>query len=235
MKEVAAFPLGGRPLAVWIDPRPRPGPLLMALDEALLARAGSPVLRCYRWKGPWVSIGCFVPRSEAETAFPGRPLVRRWTGGGIVDHADDWTYSLVIPRSDPLATAGTATSYRTIHSALARALTACGLAADLADAPAPGLGGLCFAGPVLADVVCGGRKVAGAAQRRTRHGLLHQGSLQGITIPDGLAETLASCLHPGPVTIGQTTTREVVRAARLLVLQRYGRPEWLDGPAPARG
>src|SRR2546423_1117404 len=36
----------------------------------------------------------------------------------------------------------------------------------------------CFANPVRADVLLDGRKIAGAAQRRTTRGLLHQGSIQ---------------------------------------------------------
>jgi len=40
----------------------------------------------------------------------------------------------------------------------------------------------CFANPVPADVMMDGRKIAGAAQRRARRGLLQQGSIQGITM-----------------------------------------------------
>jgi lipoate-protein ligase A len=200
----------------------------MAIDEALLIGTDIPVLRIYRWDGPWVSIGCFVPRPEAEAAFPGRPLVRRWTGGGIVDHAGDWTYSMILPRDEPLATLGTAGSYRIIHGALARALTACGLPADLADAPQPGRGGLCFEAPVLADVVSRGRKIAGAAQRRTRHGLLHQGSLQGIEVPDGLREALAAELHARATRMEEAFSEMALQRAGQLVRERYGQAHWLD-------
>jgi hypothetical protein len=40
----------------------------------------------------------------------------------------------------------------------------------------------CFSRPVRADIFQHGRKIAGAAQRRTRQGLLHQGSLQGANV-----------------------------------------------------
>jgi len=233
LKGVDPFPLRGRLLTVWDDPTPRSGPLLMALDQALVRHTDVPVLRIYRWDGPWISIGCFVPRAEAEAAFPGRPVVRRWTGGGIVDHTDDWTYSLILPPHDPLAATGTTDSYRLIHGALARALTACGKTATLAEAPPPGRNGLCFQSPVRADVLCGTRKIAGAAQRRTRHGLLHQGSVQGIAIPDGLAAALAAALHPEPAPIDDTLTRTVLPQARQLVEQQYGTSEWLDGPGTA--
>ena len=39
-----------------------------------------------------------------------------------------------------------------------------------------------------------GRKIAGAAQRRTRRGLLQQGSIQGITMKTDLAQKFAQAL-----------------------------------------
>lgn len=228
MKQPFPFPVAGPGLHVWRDQTPRSGPVNMAIDEALLLGAVAPVLRLYRWDGPWVSIGCFVPLAEAGAAFPGRLLVRRWTGGGLVDHAGDWTYSLMLPRDQPLAALGTAGSYRIIHGALARALAACGLPAELADAPLPGRGGLCFEAPVLADVVSGGRKVAGAAQRRTRHGLLHQGSVQGVDVPHGLGGALAAALHPHPTPMDESVRQATLRQATRLVDERYGQPAWLD-------
>jgi lipoate-protein ligase A len=200
----------------------------MAIDEVLLPTTVTPVLRLYRWDGPWVSIGCFVPRAEAEAAFPGRPIVRRWTGGGIVDHARDWTYSLIIPRRTPLAALGTPESYRLIHGALARALTACDQPAHLANTTPPGRNGLCFTAPVLADVVTGDLKIAGAAQRRTRHGLLHQGSVQGIDIPASLPAALASALHPLPVPLEPDVAAAALARAHTVAHDRYENPQWLD-------
>jgi len=213
-------------LTLWTDDEPRDGPLQMAVDEALLLTTPNPVLRLYRWNGPWVSLGCFGPIAQARSAFPGRPLVRRWTGGGLVDHTADWTYSLAVPKNDFLATLGTAASYRTIHSALATALRHSGLPATLAAAPAPGPAGLCFQQPVLADVLYAGRKIAGAAQRRNRHGLLHQGSLQGVVPPPNLGETLARCLRPssGPPADLET----VFTLARTLTREKYGTDAWLN-------
>jgi len=72
----------------------------MALDEALLenvSRLGKPVLRFYGWTGPAATFGYFQKISEAERATHLRPLIRRPTGGGIVPHDADWTYSAVFP------------------------------------------------------------------------------------------------------------------------------------------
>lgn len=226
-----ADPDAGRPgsLRVWLDEAPRGGPANMALDESLLAVADVPVLRVYRWDGPWISFGCFGRHAAARSGFPGRPLVRRWTGGGLVDHACDWTYSLVLPAGDPLAALGTAASYRLIHKALAAALAACGMAARLADAPLPGRGGHCFRAPVQADVVdAAGRKIAGAAQRRTRDGLLHQGSVQGIDVPGSLAIAFAAALHPRPAALDPAHAETAHRIAARLVREKYGAAAWLE-------
>ncbi len=68
----------------------------MALDEALLeamTRLQKPVLRFYGWTEPAATFGYFQKFSDVEQATPLRPLIRRPTGGGIVPHDADWTYS----------------------------------------------------------------------------------------------------------------------------------------------
>jgi lipoate-protein ligase A len=213
-------------LTLWPDETPRDGPLNMAIDETLLLTSTEPVLRVYRWSGPWVSFGCFVPCGEARTAFPERPLVRRWTGGGIVDHQADWTYSLIIPGRHPLANRSTAGRYHDIHQALVTALSAVNIQATLADAPLPGLGGQCFQQPVHADVLCAGKKIAGAAQRRTRHGLLHQGSVQGVHLPHKTMEALAIVLCP--TVRASFGFASVVHAATALAVTKYASKPWLE-------
>ena len=72
----------------------------MALDEALLEampRLGWPLLRFYGWTEPAASFGYFQKYAQVEQLTALRPLVRRPTGGGIVPHDADWTYSLVFP------------------------------------------------------------------------------------------------------------------------------------------
>ena len=73
-------------LQLWLDPVARPGPEAMAVDEWLLGEVQVPLLRIYRWQGEWGSLGYFGSLSEAQKNFPGLQWVRRWTGGGTVDH-----------------------------------------------------------------------------------------------------------------------------------------------------
>lgn len=197
----------------------------MAMDEALLELAQEPVLRTYGWQLPALSFGCFVPLQEVKAMASARELVRRCTGGGIVVHGTDWTYSLVVPHGEWLAQAPAGASYFHIHQALARALEAGGVAVGLL-ADGQGRNGPCFAEPVRHDLVLHGRKVAGAAQRRSRRGLLHQGSLQGLQAPGGLpgllARRLSSEAHPF------SPTAQVRELAARLALEKYGSRAWLE-------
>ena len=177
-------------LHLWSDPLPRDGPENMAVDEWLAENCGIPVLRSYRWTPGWGSCGYFVKTAD----LPGSGLrwVRRWTGGGIVDHRADWTYTLFIPRGFELAEARGAESYRVIHAALTTALASSGVLARMAGPAAPAAGGECFVQPVEHDVLDpAGRKIAGAGQRRTTRGLLHQGS---VAVPESLEKELAAAL-----------------------------------------
>ena len=179
-------------LLVWMDPQLRAGPEAMAVDEWLLETIDAPVLRIYGWQGDWVSLGYFGGFASAEAAFPGVDVVRRWTGGGMVDHRADWTYSLVVPRGERLVSARGAESYRLVHTALAKVLTGAENPVKLNDGNNQIGTGLCFENPVQYDLTDSfGQKIAGAGQRRTKLGLLHQGSVAAAVISDRNSEKRA--------------------------------------------
>lgn len=149
----------------------------MALDEALLQTAATrrrPLLRVYAWDKPSVSFGYFqkFPASLAER----HDVVRRPTGGGVVYHVEDTTYTVVVPPAHKLYAMKTADAYCTLHKAVAAAFES---QTALHDAPLRSPQGQyeCFQRPVHGDVVADGRKLAGGAQRRTKFGMLHQGSI----------------------------------------------------------
>ena len=153
----------------------------MAWDEALLEaapRLGQPVLRFYGWSEPAASFGYFQKYAEVERMTTLRPLVRRPTGGGLVPHDADWTYSLVFPPSHPWYALSAIESYRRVHEWIGTALTMLGAETVLAPAARKAAPGQCFVGAEKFDLLWQDRKIAGAAQRRTRNGLLIQGSVQ---------------------------------------------------------
>jgi len=211
-------------LSLWIDPVPRDGPAQMACDEVLLGHAGEPVLRVFRWAGPWVSIGYFVPWREAAAVRPGWPVCRRWTGGGVVVHDDDFTFMLTAPRTEAWSRLRPDESYRVLHMAVAVALRGAGCAATLFDGAVKG-DAACFAGPVRYDVVDGARKVAGGAQRRTKRGLLHQGSIRQDGLGPEFGFVLADVLSSSTTVWNPKTNFEEEVAA--LALGKYARDEFL--------
>lgn len=158
----------------------------MAIDELLLQSiSDTPLLRFYHWEAPSVSFGYFETLASAQASFPdlnsSLTYIRRWTGGGIVDHRIDLTYTLVIPRSQPSATLRGAESYRIIHEAVAKALNDQGINCRVINANTGDGSSACFENPVAFDIVTpDGSKLAGAGQKRSRYGLLHQGSVVGI-------------------------------------------------------
>src|SRR6476660_9366450 len=178
-------------LTIYHDESPHSAAMNTAIDEVLLETAAAPTIRFYRWRSPALSFGYFGKFSDVAICAAERDLVRRWTGGGIVFHGDDLTYSIVIPANDPVFDESSIAIYEKIHHALCQALNTIGTRAVVARSVGPGEIVLskhatvsassynCFANPVHADVIMGGRKIAGAAQRRTRRGLLQQGSIQG--------------------------------------------------------
>ena len=165
-------------LQLWVDDPPRSGPEAMAIDEWLLETIVCPVLRVYRWKGDWGSIGYFGGIAEARDLVPDLAMVRRWTGGGIVDHRGDWTYTLVVPKNDPVAKLRGGESYLQIHEILMETINSESNRLKIVNNSQHSGSNVCFENPVTYDLVdFNGRKMAGAGQRRSKSGLLHQGSV----------------------------------------------------------
>jgi len=217
-------------LCVWVDPVKRSGPEAMAVDEWLLETMELPVLRIYQWLGEWGSIGYFGKIAAARAAFPEIEWVRRWTGGGTVDHRADWTYTIAAPvGSSGIAGMRGSESYRITHAALARVLQAEGIDARLSSGADQTGAALCFENPVGHDLIdVAGRKLAGAGQRRTRCGLLHQGSVAAPC--DGNASGMRA-LRLAALLAGHWRTVDLQPPRRWLdhrVRSRYGSATWTD-------
>jgi len=153
----------------------------MAWDEALLEGAverGHPVFRSYGWNCACATFGYFQRVAEVVEWTNLRPLIRRPTGGGLVAHQGDWTYSVVLPPVHDWYQLAAAESYRRLHEWIQRAFAQAGVATVLAPDAIPDGPGRCFVGAERSDLLWNGQKLAGAAQRRNRLGLLIQGSIQ---------------------------------------------------------
>jgi hypothetical protein len=153
----------------------------MALDEALLDQASAfkrPLLRLYSWAERAATFGYSQRYREVAQWTELRPLIRRPTGGGLVPHDADWTYTLVLPPHSEWYGLRAEESYRRAHDWVAASLQALRVPAELAPQSVKEVIGRCFIGAEKFDVLAEGRKIAGAAQKRNNAGLLIQGSLQ---------------------------------------------------------
>lgn len=166
----------------------------MADDTLLLenVQPGRLWLRFYNWSEPAFSFGVFQSlawiKSQLPSDAPEVRLVRRPSGGGLVDHRGSWTYTVIVPAGHFLADGAATETYRLVHTALAETMVSLSFSASLVPcarkcglpqiAAAPPT--VCFKRPEPYDVleVSSGRKIAGAALRRNRSGLLFQGSVE---------------------------------------------------------
>ena len=167
--------------------------LNMAQDLLLLEaypRPGVPRLRAYGWAEPAYTFGVSQRWGEWRSRAPATcALVRRPTGGGLVSHLEDWTFALAVPSDHPLVALEALASYGAVLRALEQALR--GLGQPVAAVAAPGgprayrAPEICAERPEPHDLVRSddGRKVAGAAQKRGRDGLLLQGYVDRAVLP----------------------------------------------------
>jgi lipoyl(octanoyl) transferase len=164
------------------------GPTNMARDEAMLIAVGNksapPTLRLYQWSPPTISLGYFQKFADYE-ALPAPagalPVVRRLTGGGAILHDLELTYSMALPVGHELLVDGPSRLYELAHDAVIAALgeldvaaARCGKTDDSGAARGPFF---CFERRHCYDVLLGGDKIAGSAQRRTRQAVLQHGSI----------------------------------------------------------
>jgi len=163
---------------------PRDAAANMDLDRRLLDACerdpSRAYLRFYTWAPPALSLGRFEPDDavSAERARAcGVDVVRRPTGGRVVLHSEDLTYSVVAPRS---AGATVADTYAWISARIVEGLrrlgadveTARGSAERSVERRRP-----CFLSAARHEIVHQGRKLVGSAQRLEPNALLQHGSL----------------------------------------------------------
>jgi len=211
--------------------------LNLALDEALL-RAGVETLRLYAWDPPGLSLG-FFQRAAEFSCPPGFRLVRRPTGGGAIAHVGELTISWIGRRRR------VDEAYETINALVAEAVRTLEIEVTAgADEPEAAPAGLCFDSHTRYDLLAGGKKLFGSAQRRGKNHFLLHGSLVleknpvargAISLFEltgravGRAEieqaVIAAAKKEWRLAEGVPTAEEWAHANRL-VLERYGNKSW---------
>jgi len=169
-----------------IDKIPLKGSLNMAIDEYLfqsLDENPQTLMRFYQWEKPTVSLGYSQKISNVLNhrycRDQGIDVVRRITGGKLVLHHDEITYSLCSSDSQTF-TSSLQSSYRLISQALIRGLEKMGLKPSLAKATPSRYtkGNLpCFSYPALDEIEIAGKKIVGSAQKRVDRRFIQHGSI----------------------------------------------------------
>lgn len=159
----------------------------MAIDETLLRsyslRASAPTFRVYGWDPEALSLGYSQDAREVLGPDISNPFVRRITGGGVIRHGDEITYSLTCAKEDLGIPSSVTSSYKTVSSFLITFYNRLGLDAAFAcDVAGPGekLGApspFCFDAKEKYDIVVAGRKMGGSAQKRSRNAIFQHGSI----------------------------------------------------------
>jgi lipoyl(octanoyl) transferase len=227
-------PAMDKPNWLLLQTGPGDAPFNMAMDDALLeamARLRQPVLRFYGWREPAASFGYFQKYSEIERATLLRPLVRRPTGGGLVPHDADWTYSLAFPPGHEWYSISAIDSYRRVHEWIQSAFAKLQVPTELAPCCRKTEAGQCFIGYEKFDLLWQGKKIAGAAQRRNKHGRLIQGSVQPPPLSLQRADWETAMRNAGAETHGACWSDwqpEAALTARVaeLAREKYSRPAY---------
>lgn len=164
--------------------------VIMDKDASLLETLDQPILHLYEWQGPSLTYGYFIDPyqhlSKEGLHKHNIAIARRPTGGGIIFHLTDFAFSILIPASHPKFSVNTLENYAWINQWIAYALQPfLKMAPELLVPQQKTVSDFfCMAKPTQFDILINGKKVGGAAQRRTKKGFLHQGSISLALPPE---------------------------------------------------
>lgn len=178
---------------IWrlIVTQPLSGAENMAIDESLLRSfdpiSSLPILRLYGWNPPSLSLGRFQKTADIldfeRCKSDQIKIVRRITGGGVIYHADELTYSMICAPSQIPPTTSIKESFRLLAGFLLIFYSSLGIKANYARDIMPKdttLGqrtAFCFAGKESFDILADNNKIGGNAQRRMKGVIFQHGSI----------------------------------------------------------
>ncbi|MBU0503252.1 MAG: lipoate--protein ligase family protein [Candidatus Omnitrophica bacterium] len=158
----------------------------MAIDEAIareqLVAGELPTLRFYGWNPASFSLGYFqdaskvldIPRCAKEKTH----FVRRFTGGEVIFHDQELTYSLSFPRPAASSFNSVKDSFKINSSFILETYRKLGLDAGFtSQGSAGGSGALCFESCEEYDIMVRGKKLGGSSQRRIKNIIFQHGSI----------------------------------------------------------
>jgi len=187
----------------WIENGPADGATQMAIDRAILENAdsfGKVTVRVYRWKPYCISLGYHQSVENIDLdrcQQDGIDVVRRPSGGRAVLHAEEITYSIIIPAGSLPFSATVGEVYNFISRGLVRGIQKLGVlvqlqkrSLDFRSHYKTSLSVSCFSAAARHEVVIEEKKLVGSAQFRLAGRILQHGSiLMGdahLALPDYL-------------------------------------------------
>ena len=184
----------------------------MLLDGQLLDSLDSTeeiIIHLYQWKTDSLTYGHFIDPSKfldlAAVERRGLDLAKRPTGGGMIFHLWDYAFSVLVPATHSAFSLNTLDNYKFINQAVIGAIQRLRTHSEeiklLPQEPVPldaASAHFCMAKATRYDVMINGKKVGGAAQRRTKKGYLHQGTIS-LQAPD--PEYLQDVLLPNTAVL----------------------------------
>lgn len=209
----------------------RSGAENMAIDEFLVSwhvRTGMPAFRVYGWTPHAISLGRYqlIECLDLEACrADGVDVVRRITGGGAIYHGMELTYSLVLGDDDldgkPRDVPG---SFNTINRFLIifyrwmgfEAYFSCDVCGNV---NAVGRADFCLSGNERYDLLIGGKKIGGNAQRRLGKTVLQHGSIPLLIDRDRVARYFKGGMKGGNfATLTELTGRNPDIGSKALLL-----------------
>ncbi|MBS0656308.1 MAG: lipoate--protein ligase family protein [Verrucomicrobia bacterium] len=142
-----------------------------------------PRVRFYEWERKSITYGHFIDPdkwlAQKKVKLLGFDTARRPTGGGLIFHYADFSYTVAVPIHHPKCSQTVLDNYHLVNSALLEAISSISGAFSLqAASDARGtFTELCMATATQYDLIYAGRKLGGSAQRKTTGGFVHQGTL----------------------------------------------------------
>ncbi|MCC9621754.1 lipoate--protein ligase family protein [Thalassospira sp. MA62] len=199
----------------------------MAIDEAIANWVAKgelkPTLRFYSWAPHAISVGRFqrATRDLDRDALEANniPVVRRLTGGRAVLHADELTYSVILPESTPALPTNIIESYRLLTEGVRRGYHELGVPAEFSvplteddrEALRKPKSAVCFDAASYYELAVDGKKIAGSAQVRHQGAVLQHGSIP-LSVDD---EVLFDCFAMDETEKQEAKTRFSEKAVAL--------------------
>ncbi len=166
------------------------GFLNMAIDEVLATKTvpkdNWSIFRVYQWQPYAISLGYNQDPNDLDLEKCQQDhidVVRRPTGGRAVLHAEEITYSIIVPKNSDFYSREILTTYNRINKGILEGLLLLGVKAELvehvvAEKKSRAKESIpCFSRSAKFEIAYEGKKLVGSAQRRYEQSILQHGSI----------------------------------------------------------